>query len=192
MISNNDKSPSLNTKAQHSTAIITACVIIVIFVPICTGLPLWNFFNRTNGFADIPESGEVSGKMLDDSDDLRPLLRYDTVVPILQMIVTPIGRMMWPRVEQWFSEIFGAYLDSANRAIENITQFATDNVSFQKGDTYYTKSDMIDGHGYQSLIVTLPSGRKITVLTFKTKSKFNVFEEFPQLSESQNEVRELD
>ncbi|XP_058056253.1 uncharacterized protein LOC131207647 [Anopheles bellator] len=178
-------------RAQHSTA-ITACVIILIFVPICTGLPLWNFFNRTDGLADIPESGVVSSKVLDDSDDLKPLLRYDTVVPILQVIFTPIGRMVWPRVEQWFSEIFGAYLDSANRAIENMAQFATDNISFQKGDTYYAKSDMIDGHGHQSLIVTLPSGRTITVLTFKTKSKFNVFEEFPQLSESQNEVRKLD
>uniref|UniRef100_A0A182FYP2 Uncharacterized protein n=2 Tax=Anopheles albimanus TaxID=7167 RepID=A0A182FYP2_ANOAL len=60
------------------------------------------------------------------------------MVPVLQMILTPIGRMVWPRVEQWFADTFGSYLDSANRAIESIAQYATDNISFQTGDVYYS------------------------------------------------------
>uniref|UniRef100_A0A182SLF7 Uncharacterized protein n=1 Tax=Anopheles maculatus TaxID=74869 RepID=A0A182SLF7_9DIPT len=70
-------------------------------------------------------------------DYSKPLLRYDTVVPILQVILTPIGRMVWPRVEQWVSGLFGAYLDSANRAIDSISQYATENISFQTGLTTY-------------------------------------------------------
>ncbi|XP_035909499.1 uncharacterized protein LOC118511026 [Anopheles stephensi] len=178
---------------HRHTAIFIGSVALLLIVPSANGLPLWDYFTGVDTTEDKAAGMDTTTMELIEprQDYSKPLLRYDTVVPILQVVLTPIGRMLWPRVEQWVSGLFGAYLDSANRAIDSISQYATENISFQTGDVYYTKSDMIDGHGHQSLIITLPSGRTITVLTFKTKSKFNVFEEFPQLSETQNEVREL-
>uniref|UniRef100_A0A182JTC8 Uncharacterized protein n=1 Tax=Anopheles christyi TaxID=43041 RepID=A0A182JTC8_9DIPT len=170
----------------------SSAVLLLLSLPCTNGLPLWDYFtgiDTSEGSAGTDTTTMERTEPRDDS--AKSLLRYDTMVPVLQVILTPIGRMVWPRVEQWFSGLFGAYLDGANRAIDTISQYATENISFQTGDVYYTKSDMIDGHGHQSLIITLPSGRTITVLTFKSKSKFNIFDEFPQLTEAQNEVREL-
>uniref|UniRef100_A0A182N8S0 Uncharacterized protein n=1 Tax=Anopheles dirus TaxID=7168 RepID=A0A182N8S0_9DIPT len=167
-------------------------VVLLLVVPCANGLPLWDYLTGVDTTEDSVVADGAELELTESRQDTsKPLLRYDTMVPVLQVILTPIGRMVWPRVEQWFSGLFGAYLDSANRAIDTISQYATENISFQTGDVYYTKSDMIDGHGHQSLIITLPSGRTITVLTFKTKGKFNILDEFPQLSEAQNEVREL-
>uniref|UniRef100_A0A182VSX0 Uncharacterized protein n=1 Tax=Anopheles minimus TaxID=112268 RepID=A0A182VSX0_9DIPT len=172
--------------------ILAASIVLLLVVPCTNGLPLWDYLTGVDTAEESAVTDTTTVELIETrQDDAKPLLRYDTMMPILQVILTPIGRMVWPRVEQWVSGIFGAYLDSANRAIDTISQYATENISFQTGDVYYTKSDMIDGRGHQSLIITLPSGRTITVLTFKTKSKFNIFDEFPQLSETQNEVREL-
>ncbi|XP_040169474.1 uncharacterized protein LOC120903878 [Anopheles arabiensis] len=174
---------------MHYNMIIGAsAVLLLLGMPCANGLPLWDYLTGINTSDD---SSATAGLIEPREDNAKSLVRYDTMVPVLQVILTPIGRMVWPRVEQWFSGLFGAYLDSANRAIDTLSQYATENISFQTGDVYYTKNDMIDGHGHQSLIVTLPSGRTITVLTFKSKSKFNILDEFPQLSEAQNEVREL-
>ncbi|XP_050083466.1 uncharacterized protein LOC126570055 [Anopheles aquasalis] len=181
---------------HHRSVFVAASLLLLVLVPLCNGLPLWNFLSGTEVSRDVADNaaGEIDlgdSQATADGRTIR-ILSYNTMVPALQMILTPIGRMVWPRVEQWFSDTFGSYLDSANRAIENIAQYATDNISFQTGDVYYTKSDMINGHGYQSLIVTLPSGRTVTILTFKSKNKFNVFEEFPQLTDAQNEVRKIE
>ncbi|XP_053673914.1 uncharacterized protein LOC128724174 [Anopheles nili] len=176
-----------------STFVVAASVMLVLFVPCSNCLPIWDYFSGTEspGKGTLADGTEI--ELIESrQDSSKPLLRYDTMVPVLQVILTPIGRMVWPRIEQWFSGLFGAYLNSANRAIDTIAQYATENISFRTGDVYYTKNDLIDGHGHQSLIITLPSGRTFTVLTFKTKSKFNVLDEFPQLNEAHNEVRSLD
>uniref|UniRef100_A0A182QIQ8 Uncharacterized protein n=1 Tax=Anopheles farauti TaxID=69004 RepID=A0A182QIQ8_9DIPT len=181
------------TVMHRHTLLIFVGVSLLAAVPSVNGLPIWDYLTGTQpADEDTPVADGTEVDLLQSrQDNSKPLLRYDTMVPVLQVILTPIGRMVWPRVEQWFSGLFGAYLDSANRAIDTISQYATENISFQTGDVYYTKSDMIDGRGHQSLIITLPSGRTITVLTFKSKGKFNILDEFPQLSEAQNEVREL-
>lgn len=106
-------------------------------VPVCNGLPLWNLLSGTEVSREITENAADDIDLGDsqatvDGRTIR-ILRYDTMIPVLQMILTPIGRMVWPRVEQWFSDTFGSYLDSANRAIESMAQYATDNISFQTG-----------------------------------------------------------
>lgn len=99
---------------------------------------------------------------------------------------------MQPLIEQWIADRFGPYIDTIGRTVEGVSRYATDNLSFQTGDVYYTKSDLVEGYGYNSLLVNLPGGKTMTVLTTKSTRKLDIIEELPQVSESLNEVRNIE
>ncbi|XP_058815111.1 uncharacterized protein LOC131678801 [Topomyia yanbarensis] len=179
-----------------SSKLFCVLLLFTIYVQKSSTFPLLDYFNSDpdgNPVArDVEETSTALAEIATESDSPRgPLIQYDTVVPVLKVVLTPIGRILQPLIERWIADRLGPYVESIGRAMEGFSRFATEHVSFQTGDTYYTKSDLIDGYGYNSLIITLASGRTFTVLTHKSNRKMNILDEFPQLSEALNEVRKL-
>ncbi|XP_055600563.1 uncharacterized protein LOC129749568 [Uranotaenia lowii] len=177
---------------MNTTKTLLVALVLTVFINAVVSKPLFSFFDPEPS----PESRDDDAQATTDlirlsEEESSSLIRYDTVVPVLKVVLTPIGRMLQPMIEQWLVDRFGAYIDTIGRTMESFARFATETVSFQTGDTYYTKSDLIDGHGYNSLIINLPSGRTLTVLTHKSNRRLNILDEFPQLSEALNEVRKL-
>ncbi|XP_053692117.1 uncharacterized protein LOC128740583 [Sabethes cyaneus] len=182
---------------KNSKRLVYICVWLAIYIHASSSLPLLDYFSSdpTESRAMSSDDAENSTAVaeVDPTDDgaSTALIRYDTVMPVLKVVLTPIGRMFQPIIEQWLADRFGPYIDSIGRAVEGISRYATDNFSFQTGDTYYTKHDLLDGYGYNSLIITLASGRTFTILTHKSNRKMNILDEFPHLTEALNEVRNL-
>ncbi|KAL1399598.1 hypothetical protein pipiens_008084 [Culex pipiens pipiens] len=178
---------------MKSSKLLSVIILAAFCIQSSRALPLLDYFTSEplrdggSGEPDQPQSDSTDVGSYADS----PMIRYDTVVPVLRVVLTPIGRMLQPMIERWLVARFGPYIETVGRALESFSNFATENVSFQTGDTYYTKSDLVDGYGYNSLIINLPSGRSITVLTHKSSRKLNILDEFPQLTEALNEVRKL-
>ncbi|XP_065081003.1 uncharacterized protein LOC135703651 [Ochlerotatus camptorhynchus] len=178
------------TSIMQPSSSFSMFLLVSIVLHTSTALPLMKYLSPE----EKSEDGELTTALAEirpELDDDLPYIRYGTVMPVLKVVLTPIGRMVQPMIEQWIADRFGPYIDSIGRAVEGVSRYATDNLSFQTGDTYYTKSDLIDGYGYNSLIINLPSGKTMTVLTSKSKRKLDIFDELPQLSEALNEVRKL-
>ncbi|XP_055545666.1 uncharacterized protein LOC129730390 [Wyeomyia smithii] len=181
---------------MNSQRLLYICLWLTICIHTISPLPLLDYFSSEPTSNSLPNNATENSTALAEvhpvDDDARNyLINYDTVLPVLKVVLTPIGRMFQPMIEQWLADRFGPYIDSIGRAVEGISRYATDNINFQTGDTYYTKHDLLDGYGYNSLIITLASGRTFTVLTHKSNRKFNILDEFPQMSEAINEVRKL-
>ncbi|XP_055643747.1 uncharacterized protein LOC129779963 [Toxorhynchites rutilus septentrionalis] len=174
---------------MYSTRLFCVILFFLVATRSSSAFPILDYFNYD--IAPSARDGEQPSATMMELSQYRSLLHFDTFIPVMKIILAPIGRMMQPMIEQWIEDYFGAYIDSIGRAVENISRFATDNISFQPGDTYYTKDDLLNGYGYNSLIINLPSGKTVTVLTHRSSSKLNILDEFPQLSEAFNEVRKL-
>nr|XP_029714911.1 uncharacterized protein LOC109416541 isoform X1 [Aedes albopictus] len=167
------------------------CIFLLITLHTSRAIPLMEYFLPESQPSDPEQTTAVAQYRQDDTEDL-PLIRYETVLPVLKVVLTPIGRLMQPLIEQWIADRFGPYIDTIGRTVEGVSRYATDNLSFQTGDVYYTKSDLVEGYGYNSLLVNLPGGKTMTVLTTKSTRKLDIIEELPQVSESLNEVRNIE
>ncbi|XP_062551718.1 uncharacterized protein LOC134216978 isoform X2 [Armigeres subalbatus] len=166
------------------------CLFLMATISTSRALPILEYLNLENRSSDSEQTTAIAEVRPEDIEDL-PFIRYETVMPVLKVVLTPIGRLMQPLIEQWLADRFGPYIDTIGRAVEGVSRYATDNLSFQSGDIYYTKSDLINGYGYHSLLISLPSGKTLTVLTHKSKRKLDIVDELPHVSEALNEVRSI-
>ncbi|EAT37753.1 AAEL010291-PA [Aedes aegypti] len=173
---------------KQSTCLL--CIVLLVSLHKTGALPLMQYFNLENPSSDSEQTTAITEYRQDEVDN-QPMIQYETVMPVLKIVLTPIGRLMQPLIEQWLEYQFGPYINTIGRAMEGVSRYATDNLSFQPGDVYYTKSDLVEGYGYNSLLINLPAGKTLTVLTHKSKQKLDIIEELPQVSDSLNEVRKL-